>query len=383
MKQTIYWTTVVLLGTTLVTMPSSSAQQTQGEATSEWLLQAQDLSSAKQVASQLPVTPNYQQRREVSKVGEYQTCQNLTGKLTEKCDSQLEESIAKIYPHDWQGKPAATIYVRNIPVLMLIGDANNNSSPQKNKVGENQVVFDQRNNNVFSQKIPLNKVSRRQNYQNLPASVTVNTDQNQKDPVWRASVISAKLNQLYRDNVDANKIEVSAIPGGRDRYIITVNGENLVEINSQTFLARTTNNLQQDALQATNRLRRTLGDAAPLNTIQGLEQPKPQNIAFGPVVLRMDGWASWYGPGFDGNYSASGEVFNANDLTAAHPNLPFGTKVRVTNMDNGRSVVVRINDRGPYAGGRIIDLSFRAAQLIGMIQTGVAPVRLEVLRNQQ
>lgn len=377
MKQTIYWTTVVLLGTTLVTMPSSSAQQTQGEAISESLLQAQDFSSANQVASQLPVASNNNQRSEVLKVGEYQSCNGA-----EKCDTQLEESIAKIYPHDWQGKRAVTIYVRNIPVLMLVGETENTST-QKRKVGETQVLFDQRNNNVFSTKIPLNKVSRSQNYNKLPASVTVQTEPDQKDPVWRASVISAKLNQLYRDNVDANKIEVSAIPGGRDRYIITVNGETLVEINSQTLLARTTNNLQQDALQATNRLRRTLGDAAPLNTIQGLEQPKPQNIAFGPVVLRMDGWASWYGPGFDGNYSASGEVFNANDLTAAHPNLPFGTKVRVINMDNGRSVVVRINDRGPYAGGRIIDLSFRAAQVIGMIQSGVAPVRLEVLSNQQ
>jgi rare lipoprotein A len=89
--------------------------------------------------------------------------------------------------------------------------------------------------------------------------------------------------------------------------------------------------------------------------------------------------ASWYGPGFDGNYSASGEVFNQNALTAAHRNLPFGTQVRVTNMDNGMSVVVRINDRGPYSGDRIIDLSRGAASAIGLVQSGVAPVNLEVL----
>ena len=91
------------------------------------------------------------------------------------------------------------------------------------------------------------------------------------------------------------------------------------------------------------------------------------------------GKASWYGPGFHGRRTANGEVFNSNELTAAHRSLPFGTKVRVTNMNNGRSVVVRINDRGPFAGGRIIDLSAGAARSINMINSGVAPVRIEVL----
>jgi rare lipoprotein A len=92
-----------------------------------------------------------------------------------------------------------------------------------------------------------------------------------------------------------------------------------------------------------------------------------------------NGEASWYGPGFDGRRTANGEVFNQNELTAAHPSLPFGTRVRVTNVNNGRSVVVRINDRGPYAGSRIIDLSAAAADTIGMIGSGVAPVKLEIL----
>ena len=78
------------------------------------------------------------------------------------------------------------------------------------------------------------------------------------------------------------------------------------------------------------------------------------------------GRASWYGPGFQGRRTASGETFNTNALTAAHRTLPFGTKVRVVNKKNGRSVVVRINDRGPYAHGRIIDLSRAAAQAIGL-----------------
>jgi rare lipoprotein A len=93
--------------------------------------------------------------------------------------------------------------------------------------------------------------------------------------------------------------------------------------------------------------------------------------------------ASWYGPGFHGNRSASGERYNQNALTAAHRSLPFGTKVRVTNVRNGRSVVVRINDRGPHIRGRIIDLSAAAARIVGVMQSGVAPVRVEVLGNQR
>jgi rare lipoprotein A len=86
------------------------------------------------------------------------------------------------------------------------------------------------------------------------------------------------------------------------------------------------------------------------------------------------GKASWYGPGFHGRRTASGERFNAGDLTAAHRTLPFGSRVRVVNKKTGRSVVVRINDRGPYAHGRIIDLSRASAQAIGL--DGVGAVAL-------
>ena len=91
------------------------------------------------------------------------------------------------------------------------------------------------------------------------------------------------------------------------------------------------------------------------------------------------GQASWYGPGFYGNRTASGEVFRPGTYTAAHRSLPFGTRVRVTNLNNGRSAVVRINDRGPFTGGRIIDLAHGAASDLGVTASGVATVRLEVL----
>jgi hypothetical protein len=92
-----------------------------------------------------------------------------------------------------------------------------------------------------------------------------------------------------------------------------------------------------------------------------------------------EGVASWYGPGFQGNLTANGEIFDTRKLTAAHQTLPFDTLVRVTNLTNGLAVVVRINDRGPFVGGRIIDLSEAAAERIDMIGSGTAEVRLELL----
>lgn len=92
----------------------------------------------------------------------------------------------------------------------------------------------------------------------------------------------------------------------------------------------------------------------------------------------ISGTASWYGSKFHGRSTANGERFNMNGKTAAHRSLPFGTEVRVTNRHNGRTVTVRINDRGPFAGNRVIDLSKGAAQSIGMINSGTAPVTVEV-----
>ncbi|MGA7558465.1 MAG: septal ring lytic transglycosylase RlpA family protein [Terriglobales bacterium] len=92
------------------------------------------------------------------------------------------------------------------------------------------------------------------------------------------------------------------------------------------------------------------------------------------------GTASWYGEQFQGKQTASGEPFDMRDLTAAHPSLPLGTLVKVTNLRNGKAVVVRINDRGPVVEGRIIDVSYTAAQALGFEERGVQTVRLEPYR---
>jgi rare lipoprotein A len=107
----------------------------------------------------------------------------------------------------------------------------------------------------------------------------------------------------------------------------------------------------------------------------GCRHPAPPPVVNGVQL----GTASWYGPGFHGNRTANGEIYDQYELTAAHPSLPLGTHVMVTNLTNGRSVELRINDRGPFVDGRAIDLSYAAARVLGMIEPGTARVRIELL----
>ncbi len=116
------------------------------------------------------------------------------------------------------------------------------------------------------------------------------------------------------------------------------------------------------------------GNVVDLHDFEPPIEEQPETTVLGT------GMASYYGQRFHGRRTANGERFNMHAMTAAHKTLPFGTKVRVTNASNGRSVVVRINDRGPYAHGRTIDLSRAAATEIGLIKRGHGRVQLELLR---
>jgi len=121
---------------------------------------------------------------------------------------------------------------------------------------------------------------------------------------------------------------------------------------------------------------RILGAAFLIMSLQSctrIELPGPTRF--------QTGEASWYGNKFHGKTTSSQEIFNMYELTAAHLTLPFNTLVMVTNLDNGKSVIVRINDRGPFVKDRIIDLSYAAAKLLDMINTGVAPVQIDVLNR--
>lgn len=205
------------------------------------------------------------------------------------------------------------------------------------------------------------------------------------DAKENAIKVAETLEKFSQESIDASKIIVAWNQKSKD-YAIKYQDQELVRINKYVKLPDGTKSLSQDALQATNRLRRLMGNAEPLTTIAGKSRvtfTQDSNItAFANTKNSgkvYNGRASWYGPGFHGRKTASGQIFNQNALTAAHRYLPFGTKVKVTNLRNGRSVIVTINDRGPYSGGRIVDLSAAAAQKIGMKSSGVAPVKMQIL----
>ena len=116
---------------------------------------------------------------------------------------------------------------------------------------------------------------------------------------------------------------------------------------------------------------------APVSVVRRVA-PQATRVASLPNTTRAPhGIASFY---TEGTKTASGEKFDTMDLTAAHPTLPFGTKLRVTNTHTGRSVTVRVNDRGPYVPGRVVDVSYSAAEALGMVNKGVAPVKLDVVQ---
>ena len=265
-------------------------------------------------------------------------------------------SITKIKAHELLDRQAATLYVRNIPVLTFL------DSDKTNKKADHQ---------------GSNSAAK-------AATIQCCNSNKQKDPLWEALVVASRLDQFIQESPN---LKITAKWDADTKgYMILANDQKLVEINEQTILPDTTNDLAIDTLQATNRLRRQVNNAPPLKEIGGkpqlLPQPKAKKVAPKPIQFQFQGWASWYGPGFHGRLSANGERFNQYAMTAAHKTLPFGTKVRVTNLHNGSSVIVRINDRGPFIPGRVIDLSSAAADVLDMIQIGVAPVKVEVMARE-
>jgi rare lipoprotein A len=371
-------TAATLLITTLGVAPLSYADQPRSEDSTSDAQVPNEERPANQVASNpsSPAPEPTSQSDEVVKVGEYQSEEQ----------AEPDDAITEIFPHEVEGRQAATLYVRNIPVLTFLGsDASastqNSSELADGNAGEDEVKVASIQNHSQDNYTTQVATSRSNRSVTGNAAGTENAEDDSSDPVWQATAIAARLNQLYRDNVDAESITAVWDPQ-QQSYLVRIGDNELVAMSPTTVLPNSTRDLGEDTLQVTNLLRRLLGDAPPLQSVSGEPQDSTR-ISLGPLQFSVSGWASWYGPGFDGNYSASGEVFNQNALTAAHRTLPFGTQVRVTNMDNGLSVVVRINDRGPFHGDRVIDLSTAAAEAIGLVQSGVAPVNVEVLGTTQ
>lgn len=260
--------------------------------------------------------------------------------------------LTTLFPHTVGTSTAATLYVRNIPVLTFLAESSSHApSMDTGFITPDQVIS---------------------------GEIATTPDH----PLARAAAVAHKINQLPPETA----VELTLKWNGEAKSYWVMRGEEAIApIDAQHILPDSTKNWDQDALQVTNRLRRLVGGAGPL--AMGNIVPRPQSqfpttpsTAVQSTGQAQRGMASWYGPGFHGRRSASGERFNQNAMTAAHRTLPFGTQVRVTNLRTGASVVVRINDRGPFTRGRVIDLSRAAAGAIGMIGSGVAPVEVEILR---
>lgn len=250
--------------------------------------------------------------------------------------------IATIIPHPWQKTQlAVTLRVNYIPVVTFVGTA-----------AELQ---------TFANHQALTK---------------------EGNTLQRAEAIASQLNQLAQAaDFDANTIKLDFDRTAK-QYVIKAGATPLIALDRNTVLPEKRLPSHHSALQITNRLRRLMGGADPL-TMASVASPTvtAQPVIAATTLNRIKGgMASWYGPGFHGRRTANGERFNQYALTAAHKSLPFGTRVKVTNLRNGRSVVVRINDRGPFIRGRVIDLSKGAAQVIGVHHSGVANVALEIIR---
>lgn len=252
-----------------------------------------------------------------------------------------DDSSLTILSHFLDDRAAATIYVRSLPVVTLIDNELANLASSKSNVDGNGA----------------------------------------SDVLLRAQQLVSRLEHLSEVS-DSTQIS-ARWDDAREAYLVSWAKEDLITINDQAILPDTTGNLSEDTLQVANRLRRLLGNAPALARVEGLPEPAAPTASRSPAVLsHLTGMASWYGPGFHGRRSASGEVFNQNALTAAHRTLPFGTRVRVTNLNTGQQVVVRVNDRGPYGHGRVIDLSSAAASQVGLRAAGVGRVAIEVLASQ-
>ena len=264
--------------------------------------------------------------------------------VTDAEKSATPDEMATLHLHQWNYQLAVTLRIRQIPVLTFLGTKADLAAIK----GEED--------DIDATKIKSKALN-------------------------HAQAFAKRLNELSQDNkFKAENLTVSL--NSDKSHSIKLNSEELLKLDQEVILPDTTGNQAVDALQATNRLRRLMGDAPPLTAIENPSKTPSKESGLAsvrPVTSRRKGMASWYGPGFHGRLTANGERYNQNGLTAAHKTLPFGTQVRVTNLHNGRSVIVRINDRGPYIHGRVIDLSKGAANVIGLISSGVAPVQLEIL----
>ncbi|MEM9771903.1 MAG: septal ring lytic transglycosylase RlpA family protein [Cyanobacteria bacterium P01_D01_bin.73] len=275
-------------------------------------------------------------------------------------------TITKVYAHEVDDQDAVTLYVRDIPVLTFLSGESTSSDDTTGETASEA------------------------------ANETANSDDSNSTsvaaPMERAQIVAQKLENLYGQLVQTESGADIRLEWDdtEEQYWITAGDRPVVALDKWTTAVQPTADLNADLVQTTNRLRRLVFGAEPIqytssralsNPAVAVAAPAPAPEVVGGVVQSTQlGIASWYGGYFHGRRTASGERYNQNAMTAAHRHLPFGTRVRVVNLSNGRSTIVRINDRGPFIRGRIIDLSSAAAGQIGLRSMGIGRVRVEVLK---
>ncbi|NEO84950.1 MAG: septal ring lytic transglycosylase RlpA family protein [Spirulina sp. SIO3F2] len=291
---------------------------------------------------------------------EAETVETISEETAESVETEVESALDDasapvaiafnqtiIYPHQSGSSTAATLFVNQIPVVTFLGEQASAAVPSTASLTPEQI----QNSQI--------------------------TDE--ADPLWRAAQAAERISQIAPEVATEIALHWD---DEQSAYAIQLGEETLLTIDQQNILPKTTRNVDQDALSVANLLRRQVGNAPALsvpNTPRPRYRATVRPTASTPTWSGQRGQASWYGPGFHGRRTANGERFNQNAMTAAHRTLPFGTRVRVTNLNNGRSAIVRINDRGPFIHGRVIDLSRAGASAIGMLGSGVAPVQVEVI----
>ncbi len=290
--------------------------------------------------------------------------------------SVTQPVITKVYSHQVDDQDAVTLYVRDIPVLtFLAGDAEEAASSSQ------------------SQDTPSASAVAAPDTISPATDAASTASSKTAAPMERAQSVAQKLEAVYGQLEATPDLGIQMTWNEQDeQYWITAGDRPLVALDKLTVAVQPSANLTSDLIQTTNRLRRLVHNGEPLQYSGGRQlrnpavqlaaatTPEQAAVSSGIVQSTQLGVASWYGGYFHGRRTASGERYNQNAMTAAHRHLPFGTRVRVVNLNNGRATVVRINDRGPFIRGRIIDLSAAAAGEIGMRGAGIARVRVEVLR---
>ncbi|MGQ9866182.1 MAG: septal ring lytic transglycosylase RlpA family protein [Pseudanabaenaceae cyanobacterium] len=267
------------------------------------------------------------------------------------------DSLTRVVPHTENGRAAATVFLRGLPVITYLGP-----------VGEPSATGDVKVAN------PVTRV-KVAGTDTLPGLAAV------PDPTERAAIAAATFTEFARSGLAADGVTAVWEDGA---FWLRLGDRAQFVLEEGVQLPNTTGDRERDALQMANLLRRLLGNAAPLSRVANAPpRPAAPAVASVPAVGQprrvFAGLASWYGPGLYGRPTATGRPLTRDSFHAAHPYLPLGTTVRITHTANGRSTVLRIEDRGPFHGNRLLDITEAAARALGMISAGLVTVRVEVL----